>query len=288
MLRRLMMYWGAAMVDSDNYLVAGDQIIAVPLSVTGRSFQGRILAIEGTIPGRREFIVELDGTHWLTDGTLGLPENLFVFEVCRGDAWVLVPGYLLPEEAAAKVERSRVNTRKRILAKAPLFADQIPVVVASPVEMIERVNADRQESLQREHEAALKSTALRGQVQSLISSEQFSTLTAMRSRYPRSALYGIKFWRDQLQHIKSTGEARIFVAPPPINQSLNIPWIRPDAEVNWESPKGPKKVRILFIGSKQVMVKIVGEPITDYDPREYPYGNTWVEVGQLTPPALEI
>jgi hypothetical protein len=76
---------------------------------------------------------------------------------------------------------------------------------------------------------------------------------------------------------------KIFGAPPPINRSLNIPWIRPDAEVNWISPNGPKSVRILYVGSKEVMVKILGDPITAYDPRRYPYGNTWVQPDQLTP-----
>jgi hypothetical protein len=32
-----------------------------------------------------------------------------------------------------------------------------------------------------------------------------------------------------------------------------------------------------------VMVKILGDPITAYDPRRYPYGNTWVQPDQLTP-----
>lgn len=271
------------MVDPDNYITTGDSIIAVPKSVNGNSIHGRVLAIEGQVVSLREFIVEVAGTYWLTDGALGLPENLFVFEVCRGDAWVQVPLYLLPDEAAAKTERSRLNTWRRVQAAVPLFASQIEVRVSSPDEMIARVNGSRHETLQREHDAALRSTDLRVQVQSLVTASQFAALTDMRSRYPRNALYGIQFWQDQLRNIHNTGHPRIFVAAPPVNQRLNIPWLRANAEVNWLSPNGPKSVRILYVGTKEVMVKIVGDPFTAYDPREHPYGNTWVNPERLTP-----
>src|SRR5947209_1519210 len=131
---------GAAMVDADNYVVTGDSIIAVPRSTSVSSVQGRVLAIEGEVVGRREFIVEADGTHWLTQGAVGLPEHLFVFDVCRGDSWVKVPLYLPSEEATAKVERSCVNTRKRIEVEAPLFAGQIQVIVPSAEEMMAKFN----------------------------------------------------------------------------------------------------------------------------------------------------
>jgi hypothetical protein len=65
------------MVDADNYIVSGDSIIAVPKSMNGNSVRGRVLAIEGQVCGLREFIVEVEGTYWLTDGALGLPEHLF-------------------------------------------------------------------------------------------------------------------------------------------------------------------------------------------------------------------
>ena len=91
------------MIDADNYIVAGDNVIAVPKSIAGTPIQGRVLEVVGQEIGRREFILETDGSHWLMDGALGLPENLFVFEVERGDAWVQVPGYLLPEEAEAEI-----------------------------------------------------------------------------------------------------------------------------------------------------------------------------------------
>ncbi len=265
------------MIDHDNYIVPGDDIIAVPRSTNGACVLGRVLGIEGAVAGQREFIVELKGTHWLTDGAMGLPEALFSFDVCRGDAWVNVPLYLLPEEAAAKVQRACVNTRKRIQAKAPLFAGQIPVVEPSVHEMMARCNGSRHETLQRQHDAALRSNDLRDQVESLVTEAQFATLVVMRTRYPRQPLYGIEFWRDQLKHIHGTGQPRIFVAPPPISQSLNIPWIRPDAEVTWLSPDGDKQVRILFVGLTKVMIKILGDPFTAYDPKEYPYGNTWVQ-----------
>jgi hypothetical protein len=272
------------MIDPDNYIVVEDEVLAVPRSMNGNSIRGRVLAIEGQVFGLREFIVEVEGTHWLTDGALGLPENLFVFEVCRGDTWVSVPLYLLPNEAVAKVERSQLNTRRRIQAAVPLFASQIEVKVSSADEMMNRINGSRRETLQRDHDAALRSTNLRVQVQSLVTALEFAALTDMRSRYPRNALYGIEFWTGQLQHIHDTGHPRIFIPPSPINQSLNIPWIRPDAQVNWRSPSGPKSVRVLYIGSREVMVKILGDPITAYDPRQYPYGSTWVHPDELTPP----
>jgi hypothetical protein len=35
-------------------------------------------------------------------------------------------------------------------------------------------------------------------------------------------------------------------------------------------------VKVLFVGCDSVMVKIQGEPLVDYDPKEYPYGNLWL------------
>ncbi len=271
------------MVDPDNYIITGDEIIAVPRSMSGTPVEGRVLAIVGKAIGRREFIVEEAGSHWLTQGAMGLPENLYVFAVCRGDGWVKLPLYLLPEEAAAKIKRSFENSRKRIQSKVPLFADQIEVVVPSPQEMMERFNGQRQQDLQHDHDLAIRANGLREQVEALISAEQFAGLCTRRSRYPRDPLYGIGFWKEQLQHIQETGQPYVVVVQPPVNQRLNIPWLKPDAHVKWASPNGPKTVRVLFIGTQEVMIKTLGEPITDFDPRQHPYGNTWVGPDALTP-----
>jgi hypothetical protein len=271
------------MVDPDNYVVRGDDTIAVPRSILGQPVHGRVLEITGDEVGHREFIIEVQGTNWLTDGAIGLPENRFLFEVRRGDAWVGVPPYLLREEADEKALRSMVNTQKRIEKKAPLFASQIRVEVASPDEMIARVNGNRRETLEREHQAALRATELRTQVQSQVNAQRFAILCEMRNRYPRTALYGIEFWREQLRHADDVAQQQVIVNPPTTNCAANIPWLRPDAEVDWLSPIGPKKVRVLFIGQTKVMVKFVGAAITAYDPREFPYGNTWVPPEQLIP-----
>ncbi len=272
-----------AMVDPDNYILAGDSILAVPRSIHGDPVEGRVILIEGVEPGRREFIVELKDTHWLNDGAMGLPENLYRFKVCRGDAWVLVPHRLLPEEAAAKAERSYHNTQKRILSEVPLFASHIAVVAPSMEDMLTRFNHNRQEELQRAHDWAVRANGLRCQVQSLVTEEQFAILCAKRSRHPREAGYGIEFWKRQLAHIEKTGQPYIFVPPIPVHERLNIAWLRPDAHIIWLSPDGKRTVRVLFIGRNEVLVKILGQAITDYDPRQYPYGNAWVFPDRLEP-----
>jgi hypothetical protein len=101
------------MCDADSYIVCDDRIIAVSRSTRGESIHGRVLQIVGDDIGRREFVCEREGTNWLRDGAIGLPENLYIFEVERGDAWVVVPPYLLPEVAESKAERSVNNSRKR-------------------------------------------------------------------------------------------------------------------------------------------------------------------------------
>src|ERR1051326_8784436 len=114
-------------IDPDNYIACGDNVIAVPRSTNGDSIRGRVLQVAGSDAGCREFVLEVHGTNFMVDGAVGLPESRFVFEVERGDSWVIVPPFLLLEEANAKAERSLVNARKQIEKKAPLFADQIAV-----------------------------------------------------------------------------------------------------------------------------------------------------------------
>jgi hypothetical protein len=271
------------MCDADNYIVCDDRIIAVPRSTRGDSIHGCVLQIVGDVIGRREFVCEREGTNWLSDGAISLPENLYIFEVERGDAWVVVPPYLLPEVAESKARRSVVNARKRSAKKAPLFASQIEVEKADVASMIARVAADRRGKLERDHEQARRSTDLRSQVECLINSDQFAVLKAVRSRFPRASVYGLYFWKKQLRQIKKTGKPDIHVLQPIATDRLNIEWLRLDHEVNWLSPAGPKQVRVLYIGVSAVLVKLIGEPITDYDPRDFPYGNCWVEPRALHP-----
>ncbi|GEM_PF-4514092 len=271
------------MCDADNYIVCADRIIAVPRSTRGEAIHGRVLQVLGDHIGRREFVCEREGTNWLRDGTICLPENLYIFEVERGDAWVVVPPYLLPEVAESKAERSVRNARKRSAKQAPLFASQIQVERPDVAGMIARVAADRREKLERDHEQARRSTELRAQVECLINSDQFAVLKAVRSRFPRAAMYGLYFWEKQLRQIKETGTPDVYVPQPPDVNRLNIGWLRPDREVIWLSSAGPKQVRVLYIGASTVLVKLIGEPITNYDPRDFPYGNCWVEPRVLQP-----
>ncbi len=265
------------LLDLDHYIKRGDQVLALTRSLEGSNFEGRVLDIQGREPGRREFVIELEGHDWLADGAVGLPESLFLFKVQRGDCWVAVPLRLLPEEADKKVERSEVNTRKRIQAAVPLFADQIEVEVTSPEAMIARWQASAHEQLNKDHESALRSSALRDLVKQRVTETQMAALDHSRSRMPADGLYGQYFWKKQLAHIEATGQPDIFVPPPPMAARINLPWLKPDAELQWLAPGQSKRVRVLFIGCAEIMVKIIGEPITDYDPRQYPYGNLWVK-----------
>jgi hypothetical protein len=269
------------MCDAENYIVCDDRIIAVPRSTRGDSIHGRVLQIVGHDSGRREFVCEREGTNWLSDGAIGVPENLYIFEVERGDAWVVVPPYLLPEAAESKAERSVINARKRRAKRAPLFASQIEVEKADVASMIARVAADRCEKLERDHEQARRSTELRAQVESIINSDQFAVLKAERSRFPRAAVYGLYFWEKQLRQIKETGRPDIHVPQPTATDRLNIEWPRLDHEVTWLSPAGPRQARVLYVGVSTVLIKLIAEPITDYDLREFPYANTWVKMQDL-------
>jgi hypothetical protein len=269
------------MMDPENYIVCGDNVIAVPRSTNGASIQGRVLEVLGADVGRREFVLETKGTNFVVDGAVGVPESHFIFEVERGDSWVIVPPFLLREDAGAKAERSVVNTRKRIDKEAPLLSDQIEVGKPDVESMIARVAEHRREELARAHEQARRSTELRAQVASLINQNQFAVLQAARSRFPRSAFYGTYFWEKQLRQIRETGKPDIYVPQPPLNRRLDAEWLRVDREVSWLSPRGPRKVRVLYVGSSVVLVKLIGEPIKDYDPREFPYGNSWVNPSAL-------
>ncbi len=59
--------------------------------------------------------------------------------------------------------------------------------------------------------------------------------------------------------------------------TASLPWLKHDAQLTWKTaPGGPQSVRVLFIGSATVMVRLVGEPIVDYDPGLIPNRNNWI------------
>jgi hypothetical protein len=263
-------------MDPHNYIACGDNVIAVPKSTIGDSIQGSVVQVLGSDVGRREYVLEVQGTNFVVDGAVGIPENHFIFEVERGDSWVIVPPFLLPEDAETKAERSLVNTRKRIKKKAPLFSDQIRVEKPDVGSMIARVAEHRREELERGHEQAGRSTELRDQVASLVNEDQFAALQTARSRFPRNAFYGAYFWERQLRQIRETGNPDIYVPQPSLNHRLKTAWLRVDREVSWLSPGGSRQGRVLYIGRSAVLIKLIGEPIKDYDPREFPFGNCWV------------
>jgi hypothetical protein len=265
------------MIDPENYIVCGDKVIAVPRSTNGSHIEGQVLQIIGSEIGHREFILQVGETKCVRTGATRVPESCFLFEVERGDAWVSVPPYLVPERAEAKAERSVINTRKRIAKSVPLFSDQIEVEKPNVAEMIARAAEERRVTLEREHELARRSTELRDQVASMLSENQVAVLKAARSRFPRHASYGIYFWQHQLRQIQQTGKPDIYVPQPAFYCHPEIEWLRPDREATWLSPDGSRKVRVLYVGISKVLIKLLGEPITDYDPREYPYGNRWVK-----------
>jgi hypothetical protein len=271
------------MRDWTNYIVCGDTIIATPRSVSGDPIQGRVIEVIGSEAGRREFLVEVEGTNVASHGAIGLPEARFLFEVERGDAWVSIPPFLLIQEAEAKATRSVANTRRRIQKAVPLFADQIVVGKPDVDRMASRAAEHRRETLEREHELAMRSTELRAQVAAMVNEDQFAVLQAARSRFPRSALYGIYFWQKQLQQLKCTGKPDIYVPPLTLNTRCGTEWLRIDAHVLWTSAQGTKRVRVLYVGTSTVLVKLPGAPIVDYDPREFPNGNRWVEPHHLQP-----
>jgi hypothetical protein len=180
-------------------------------------------------------------------------------------------------EAEAKAVRNLANERKRVQKKVPLFADQIEVKLKPAQDWIDADRRNGEDALERDHFAALKATALRDQVRELVSSDEYGQLIAVRDRFAQGSSYGIYFWTKQLKHIQEHGTPDIFVPKPILTEKLQFPWLTPDAHLTWTAaPGGVKKVRVLFIGSDSVMVRVIGEPITDYDPILIPAPVVWL------------
>jgi hypothetical protein len=266
----------------EAYITAGDEISVMPRSVKQECFHGRVLVVCDGEPGTREIIIKRNGGTLEKDGAVGVREHQAMFDVRRGDSWVCVPLLLSEAEAEAKSGRATINERKRIQQRVPLFAEQVEVRTQAASEFIERTKSAGEEKLQADHDAALKATVLRDQVQQRVTVDQYTLLLAARERYPGTGSYGGIFWQGQLDHIAKQGEPKLWTAPPPLNERLSLAWLTTDARLTWKTaPGGPQKVRVLFIGSKDVMCLLTGEPFTDYDPGLIPSRNNWVSPDEL-------
>ena len=268
-----------------NYIQLQDEITVIYRSLTMTGFTGRVIAIGVGIPGTREFVIVPTGNTLLHDGAIGVREESAVFSVRRGDAWVTVPSLLSPAEAESKSLRNSINEKKRIAKKAPLFADQIDVQLRPATEWIENARLSGEETLRREHDAALRATALRSQVQRSVTAEEYTQLVDRRERFPNSATYGIYFWNKQIEHIGTTGKPDISdPIPPSVAAKLALPWLKCDSHLSWTTaPGGAQQVRVLFIGSTEILVRLIGEPLRDYNPRLIPERNVWLTPDSLLP-----
>jgi hypothetical protein len=279
-------------MDVKTYIQVGDEIGVMFRSLKLQGFRGHVLEVGEGEPGTREIIIRREGTTVSEDGAIGVREDSAVFDVRRGDSWVGVPCLLSQAEAEAKSARAVVNERKRIQQKVPLFADQVQLTTRDAKDWADVSLEVGEAHLQARHESALKATAMRDQVQPLVTAEQFSQLVTARERYPGDGTYGQIFWRTQLEHIAEHGEPKLWTAPAPLTAKLSLPWLTLDAHLTWKTaPAGPQKVRVLFIGSDSIMTRLVGEPYTDYDAAHLiPQRNNWLkpnefaEAGEFAPP----
>jgi hypothetical protein len=279
----------------ESYIKAGDEICVMFRSLALVGFCGTVLEVREGEPGARAIVIERADDCAVGDHIATVHEDKAVFSFRRGDSWVDVPCLLSLAEAEAKAGRAVVNEQKRIQKKVPLFADQVLVNTRSAAEWVEGARCTGDENLAARHKAAIQATALRTTVSQRVTPSEYKTLVASRQRYPGSATYGVIFWQKQLDHIEREGTPDIFVPKVTLATTLSFPWLKGDAELTWRTaPGGPKKVRVLFIGSESIMTRLVGEPFTDYDPALIPKRNNWLkphefeEAGELkAPPAVE-
>jgi hypothetical protein len=279
----------------ESYIKAGDEISVMFRSMALIGYCGTVLEVREGEPGARAIVIERADDCAVGGRIATVHENKAVFSVRRGDSWVDVPCLLSLAEAEAKAGRAVVNEQKRIQKKVPLFADQVPVNRRSAAKWVEGARCAGEETLAVRHNAAHRATMLRTMVSQRITPSEYETLVASRQRYPGSGTYGVIFWQKQLDHIEREGTPDIFVTKVTLATTLSFPWLKGDAELTWRTaPGGPKKVRVLFIGSESIMTRLVGEPFTDYDPALIPKRNNWLkphefeEAGELkSPPAVE-
>lgn len=266
-------------LNPETYVQAGDQISVMYRSMRLDCFQGTVLEIGTGDYGYRAFIIQKEGSEFGKADAIGVVENQAVFSVCRGDCWVSVPLPMVLEEAAEKEKRRLVNERKRAEKKVPLFADQINIAEPDADGMVSRFNHEGGSKLARDHAEAMQSNELRAKVESLCSPEDFAHLAGRRNSFPKDGLYGKTFWRKHLVYIQEHGAIDRLTFPTNIREKLNLPWLKLDSQLIWKTaPGGPQPVRVLFIGSETVMVRLTGEPIKDFNPRDFPESrNVWIK-----------
>jgi hypothetical protein len=273
----------------DNYIRPGDELQIVPRSVALPAFRGTVLEVGTGEVGTRELLVVRQG-ETLLEGAVGVLEDRAMLSVRRGAEWVLVPLPISLAEAEKKSVRNFANQVKRAQQHAPLFADQIVSKAIDPVEWVARDRAQGEEDLERSHAQALESTHLRDEVEALVSPEDFASLTERRERWGTGASFGTYFWNKQLDHIRIHGCPETFQAPPPLNKSLDLPGLQYGKILTWSAaPGGPKQVRVLWVGSMDILCHMEGLPITDYDPKLIPTPTVWLsptEVGYQAPSQL--
>ena len=196
--------------DPETYIEAGDQIIAVSHDINGELIRGLVLAVGTGEPGAREVIIQQDGTDSKDQGALGVSERHFTFEIKKpgADSWVLVPSRLCREDADAKAVRARLSEERRILKKAPLFANQImpQTMSAEDFQMSWKDKADW--LFQRRVGDASEATRLQGVAKSLVGDDvEFEKLTRWRAVYPKNGSNGKWFWKRLLERYE-TAESR--------------------------------------------------------------------------------
>ena len=169
------------------------------------------------------------------------------------------------------------NEEKRIERKVPLFASTITVKQTSPEDIIENGRIWGEDRLDLDHRIAMQALEWKEKVRPLVSAEDFEALCNRRTRYGRGGSYGIHMWRKQFNYIQEHGKPELIVPTVRLQEKLNLPRLKYGVMLTWkDAPGAPKMVRVLFVGCDSVMVKIQGEPLVDYDPKEYPYGNLWL------------
>ena len=266
-------------MDPETYVKVNDMVSVMWRSTVRTGFTGTVLDIGPGEYGYRTFIIQKEGTEFGTDEAIGVPESQAVLSVLRGDCLVSVPLPITLEEATDKENRRLVTERKRIEKKAPLFAAHIEIAAPNPQKVRASFNREGGYRLARDHAEAMQCNQLRSQVESLCTPEDFTYLLGRRSSYPKDALYGKQFWSRQLAHFNEHGTIERMVIRVNIRERLNLPWLKYDSRLIWKTaPGGPQPVRILFVGTEDVMVQLTGEPMKDFNPRDFPESrNVWIK-----------
>jgi hypothetical protein len=198
-------------MEIETYLQPGDHVQLGPRSTLGTQITGILLAVNGELPGDREFVILKDGDILDRNGAVGIPERDVVIKVERGDCWINLGPLLTLEQARVKCDRSEKNQARKNVKDFPLFSDQAPIVQPSAEEMVSRFRAGAQEDLERDHAQIMAVNALRDEAAAMIPADQYQMLLKRRAIYPHSPEYGRIFWKRQIAYISEHGCAE----PPP-------------------------------------------------------------------------